>query len=115
MPLVILEVPTHGIRIPDRRSYLLRTRFACVLVAPGIMGRAVPVSRPGLFRRFVRGRAHPLMLLILLIILAVLFLGGGVFTRGHEQYGSYSTGGIGLGGLLIVIILVLFLTGNLHL
>ena len=30
------------------------------------------------------------MLLLLLIVLALLFLGAGFGTRGHEQYGSYS-------------------------
>ena len=54
------------------------------------------------------------MLLIILIILAVLFLGGGFSTRGHSSYGGYSTPGIGLGGLLLIIVIVLFLTGYLH-
>jgi hypothetical protein len=55
------------------------------------------------------------MLLIILIVLAIVFLAGGFSTRGHSRYGSYSSPGIGLGGLLIIIVLVLFLTGNLHL
>jgi hypothetical protein len=55
------------------------------------------------------------LLLIILIVLALLFLGGGFSTRGHSSYGSYSTPGIGLGGLLLIIVVVLFLTGDLHL
>ena len=54
------------------------------------------------------------MLLIILIILAVVFLGGGFSTRGHSTYGTYSTPGMGLGGLLLIIVIVLFLTGNLN-
>jgi hypothetical protein len=55
------------------------------------------------------------MLLVLLIVLVLLFFGVGWGTRGHESYGSYSGPGIGLGGLLLIILVVLFLTGNLHL
>ena len=55
------------------------------------------------------------MLLIILIILAVLFLGGGFGMRGHSTYGGYSTPGIGLGGLLFIILVILLLTGSLHL
>ena len=55
------------------------------------------------------------MLLLLLIILAVLMLGGGIFTRGHAQYGSYSGPGVGLGGILLLVLIVLLVTGNLHL
>jgi len=40
------------------------------------------------------------LLLIILIVLALLFLGGGFGMRGHSSYGSYSTPGIGLGGIL---------------
>ena len=54
------------------------------------------------------------MLVIVLIILAVLFLGGGFGTRGHSTYGSYSTPGIGLGGILLIILVILLLTGSLH-
>ena len=54
------------------------------------------------------------MLLIILIVLAVLFLGGGVSTRGHSRYGTYSTPGIGLGGLLVIILIVALVTGYLH-
>lgn len=54
------------------------------------------------------------MLLIILIILAIIFLAGGFSTRGHSRYGTYSTPGMGLGGLLIIIVIVLLLTGNLH-
>jgi len=38
------------------------------------------------------------VLLILLIILAIVFLGGGLGTRGHSTYGGYSTPGHWLGG-----------------
>ena len=55
------------------------------------------------------------MLLIILVILAIVFLAGGFSTRGHSTYGTYSTPGMGLGGLLLIVVLVLFLTGNLHL
>lgn len=55
------------------------------------------------------------MLLLLLVVLVLLFFGVGWDTRGHESYGSYSSPGIGLGGLLLVVLVILFLTGNLHL
>jgi hypothetical protein len=61
-----------------------------------------------------RERGAPL-LLIILIVLALLFLGGGFGMRGHSSYGSYSTPGIGLGGILLIILVVLLLTGSLHL
>jgi hypothetical protein len=54
------------------------------------------------------------MLLVVLIVLAVIFLAGGVFTRGHSRYGTYSSPGIGLGGLVVIILVVLYLTGNLN-
>ena len=54
------------------------------------------------------------LLLIILIVLAIIFLAGGFSTRGHSTYGTYSTPGMGLGGLLILIVLVLYLTGNLQ-
>jgi hypothetical protein len=54
------------------------------------------------------------VLLIILIILVILFLGGGFSTRGHRTYGSYSTPGIGLGGLLLIVLVVLLLTGYLR-
>jgi hypothetical protein len=57
----------------------------------------------------------PFLLLIILIVVAIIFLAGGFSTRGHSTYGTYSTPGMGLGGLLLVIVLVLYLTGNLHL
>lgn len=55
------------------------------------------------------------ILLIVLIVLAVLFLGGGYGMRSHPTYRSYSTGGMGLGGILLVVVILLFLTGNLRL
>ena len=54
------------------------------------------------------------MLFIILVVLAIVFLAGGFSTRGHSRYGTYSTPGIGLGGLLLIIVILLFLTGNLH-
>ncbi len=56
-----------------------------------------------------------MILLIVLIVLAVLFLGGGYGMRSHPTYRSYSTGGMGLGGILLVVVILLFLTGNLRL
>ncbi len=53
------------------------------------------------------------MLSIVLIILVLLLLGGGFTTRGHPTYGTYSTPGIGLGGVVLIILLVLLLTGRL--
>ena len=54
------------------------------------------------------------MLLIILIVLAIIFLAGGFSTRGHSRYGTYSTPGMGLGGLLLIIVILLYLTGNLN-
>ena len=54
------------------------------------------------------------MLLIILIVVAIIFLAGGFSTRGHSTYGTYSTPGMGLGGVLLIIVVVLFLTGNLN-
>lgn len=51
------------------------------------------------------------MLLIILVILALVFLFGGFSTRGHSSYGSYSTPGMGLGGLLLIVVIVLLVTG----
>jgi hypothetical protein len=50
----------------------------------------------------------------ILIVLAIVFLAGGFSTRGHSRYGSYSTPGLGLGSLLVLVLIVLFLTGSLH-
>ena len=54
------------------------------------------------------------MLLLILIIVAIVFLAGGFSTRGHSRYGSYSTPGMGLGGLLLIILILLLVTGNLR-
>jgi hypothetical protein len=54
------------------------------------------------------------VLFLILIVLVVLFLGGGFATRGHPTYGSYSGGGIGLGGLLLLIVVILLVTGSVH-
>lgn len=59
------------------------------------------------------GTGHPgkevTMLTILLIVLIVLALSGGFGYGG----GRYRSGGIGVGGILLIILLVLLLTGNL--
>jgi hypothetical protein len=60
-------------------------------------------------------RKEQFLLLIILIVVAIVFLAGGFSTRGHSRYGTYSTPGMGLGGLLLLIVIVLYLTGNLHL
>jgi len=49
------------------------------------------------------------LMLILLIVLILLFGVGGNFYNG----GAYRTGGFGLGGILIVILIILLLTGRL--
>jgi hypothetical protein len=54
------------------------------------------------------------VLFIILVILAIVFLAGGFTTRGHSTYGTYSTPGIGIGGLLLIVLVVLYLTGNLN-
>lgn len=56
-----------------------------------------------------------MLLIILLVILAIAFLGGGFGVRGHQQYGSFSGPGIGLGGILIIVLAVLVLSGTLRL
>lgn len=53
------------------------------------------------------------MLLVVLIVAAVLLLGGGFGYRGHPTYGTYSNGGIGLGGILVIVLVVLLLTNRL--
>jgi hypothetical protein len=49
------------------------------------------------------------MLTILLIVLLVLALGGGSW--GHSRYGA---AGWSPAGLLVLVLIVLWLTGNLH-
>jgi hypothetical protein len=53
------------------------------------------------------------MLLIILIIVLVLSFGGGFYNQGGAY--PYRGPGWGLGGLIILVLLVLLLTGNLHL
>jgi hypothetical protein len=48
------------------------------------------------------------MLLLLLILLLVLVLGGGLGYRG----GLYRGPGLGLGGILLIILIVLLVTGR---
>jgi hypothetical protein len=50
------------------------------------------------------------VLLILLIVLIVLVLAGGFGYNG----GAYRNGGIGLGGVLLIILVILLLTGALN-
>jgi len=49
------------------------------------------------------------MLTILLIVLLVLALGGGAW--GHSRFGAAGWSPL---GLIVVILLVMWLTGNLH-
>ena len=49
------------------------------------------------------------MITILLIVLLVLALGGGGW--GHSRYGAASWSPL---GLIVIILLVMFFTGNLH-
>ena len=53
-------------------------------------------------------------MLLIVVILAVLLLGGGFGARGHATYGSYSNGGIGIGGILLIFLLFMLATGNLQ-
>lgn len=50
------------------------------------------------------------MLMLLLLVLLVLAIGGGSW--GHSRYGF---AGWSPAGIIVVIVIVLFLTGNLHL
>jgi hypothetical protein len=50
------------------------------------------------------------MSLLLIIVLLVLLFGGGFW--GYRSYGPGA--GIGWVGVLLIIILILYLTGNLH-
>ncbi len=47
-------------------------------------------------------------LILILVILILLFGGGGMFYGG----GRYRTGGLGIGGVLLGVLIVLLLTGN---
>ena len=49
-------------------------------------------------------------LVIVIIVLAIVFGGGGHFYNG----GAYRTGGLGIAGLLIVALVILFLSGAVH-
>ena len=63
--------------------------------------------------RFVGGRNGEnvvMLLLLLLILLIVLAFGGGVGYRG----GAYRSPGIGIGGVLLIILLILLLTGSIR-
>ena len=52
-------------------------------------------------------------MLILLIILLILFAGGGGY-YGHSRWGPSGGAGVGLGTILIVL-LVVYLMGGVHL
>ena len=54
------------------------------------------------------------MPLILIIIVIVLLFGGGGYYYGRGANWGPSHYGGGLLGLVLIIVLVLFLTGNLH-
>jgi hypothetical protein len=49
------------------------------------------------------------MLMIILIVLLVLALGGGTF--GHSRFGAV---GWSPAGLILLLLLIMWLTGNLH-
>jgi len=55
--------------------------------------------------------------LILVILLLFILFGGGLGTRyggwGGPAYAPYGLGGIGLGGILLLILLVMFFSGRL--
>lgn len=56
--------------------------------------------------------------LIILIVVILLLFGGGIGGHyggwGGPAYGSYiGNGGIGLGGLLLIVLAIMFLTGHL--
>ena len=51
-----------------------------------------------------------MLLLILLIVLAVMAFGGG----SRYRDGAYRNHGIGLGGLCLILLVVLLLTGSIH-
>lgn len=50
------------------------------------------------------------MTTILIIVVLVLLLGGGGF--GYSRYGV--AGGVGPLGILVIVLLALYFTGNLH-
>jgi hypothetical protein len=54
-------------------------------------------------------------MLTLLIVLVVLFLlFGGVGYGYRDRWGGYYSGGTGLLGLLVVIVIILYLLGAIH-
>jgi len=55
------------------------------------------------------------MLLLILIIVAFVFLTGGMGTRSHDLYSQYSTPSFGLGALLLIVVIVLVLSGTVSL
>jgi hypothetical protein len=55
-------------------------------------------------------QAFSMTLLLIIIVLIILFGGGGHY----YNRGSYRTGGFGIAGLLVIVLLILWLTGNLH-
>jgi hypothetical protein len=77
----------------------------------------------GNYFRWARNDAHetllsfetlrtPRMLLIVLIVLAIIFFGGGIgygYRGGRTGYGH---GGLGIGTILIIILIVVLLSGH---
>jgi len=51
------------------------------------------------------------MTLLIIIVVLILIFGVGGTTYGNGQYRS---AGFGLGGVLVVLLILLLLTGNLH-
>ena len=50
-------------------------------------------------------------LIIFVIVLILLLGGGGYYGRGAGWPGYYSTGGIGIGGILLILLIFMLLTG----
>lgn len=53
------------------------------------------------------------MLWLLIVVLIILFAFGGVGYRRRDSLGSYYTGGIGLLGVILLVLLTLFALGLL--
>lgn len=52
--------------------------------------------------------------MLILIIIVILLCGGfGTWGWGHEDYGTYARGGVGLGTILVFVLIFLLLSGRL--